>query len=60
MESDHRPLESLFEKALSQTSPRIQRMMLKVQKYDLHVKYKKGTGLHIADTFKQSMYQSKR
>ena len=47
MESDHRPLGSLFKKALSQTSPGIQRMMLKVQKYDLHAKYKKGTELHI-------------
>ena len=54
MESDHRPLESLFKKALSQTPPRIQRMMLKVQKYDLHVKYKKGTELYIADTLSRA------
>ena len=54
VESDHRPLESLFKKALSQTPPRIQRMMLKVQKYDLHVKYKKGTELHIADTLSRA------
>ena len=54
VESDHRPLESLFKKALSQTPPRIQRMMLKVQKYDLHVKHKKGTELHIADTLSRA------
>ena len=54
MESDHRRLESLFKKALSQTPPRIQRMMLKVQKYDLHVKYKKGTELYIADTLSRA------
>ena len=46
VESDHRPLESLFKKPLSQTPLRIQRMMLKVQKYDLRVHYKKGTDLH--------------
>ena len=46
MESDYRTLGRLFKKALSQTPQRIQRMMLKVQKYDLHVKYKKGTELH--------------
>ena len=54
VESHHRPLESLFKKALSQTPPRIQRMMLKVQKYDLHVKYKKGPELHIADTLSRA------
>ena len=54
MESDHRPLESLFKKALSQTPQRVQRIMLKVQKYDLHVKYKKGTELHIADTLSRA------
>ena len=54
MESDHRPLESLFKKALSQTPPRIQRMVLKVQKYDIHVKYKKGTELHIAGTLRRA------
>ena len=50
VESDHRPLESLFKKPLSQTLPRIQRMMLKVQKYDFRVHYKSGRELHIADT----------
>ena len=54
MESDHRLFESLFKKALSQTPPIIQRRMLKVQKYDLHVKYKKGTELHITDTYQSN------
>ena len=42
VETDHRPLESIFKKPLSQMSPRIQRMMLKVQKYNLKVQYKIG------------------
>ena len=54
VESDHRPLESLFKKPLSQTPPRIQRMMLVVQKYDLRVHYKKGTDLYIADTLSRA------
>ena len=41
VERDHCRLESLFKKALSQTAPSIQRMMLKVQKYDLHVNTKR-------------------
>ena len=49
VETDHRPLESIFKKALSQMSPRIQRMMLKVQKYNLKVHYKSGRELYIAE-----------
>lgn len=54
VESDHRPLESIFKKPLSQMSPRIQRMMLKVQKYDLKVHYKSGRELFIADTLSRA------
>ena len=49
VEKDHRPLKSIFEKPLSQMSPRIERMMLKVQKYNLKVQYKSGLELYIAD-----------
>ena len=42
VQSDYKPLESLFRKTLSSAPPRIQRMMLKVQKYDLDVRYKAG------------------
>ena len=49
VEMDRRPLESIFKKALSQMSPRIQRMMLKVQKYNLKVHYKSRRELHIAE-----------
>lgn len=54
VESDHRPLESIFKKPLSQAPPRIQRMMLKVQKYDLRVQYKPGRELYIADTLSRT------
>ena len=50
VESDHKPLESLFKKPLSMAPQRIQRMMLRVQQYDLIVKYTPGDQLHVADT----------
>lgn len=50
VETDHSPFESIFKKPLAQIPPRIQRMVLKVQKYDLRVHYKKGRELWIADT----------
>ncbi|XP_048747335.2 uncharacterized protein K02A2.6-like [Ostrea edulis] len=54
VESDHKPLESLFKKTLSSAPPRIQRMMIKVQPYDLNVKYKPGKYLYIADTLSRA------
>ena len=38
-ETDHKPLENLFQKSLVDCPLRIQKMMLKPQKYDLEVKY---------------------
>ena len=49
VESDHKPLQSL-----SMTPQRIQRMMLRVQHYDLIVKYRPGDQLHIADTLSRA------
>ncbi|KAK3702003.1 hypothetical protein QZH41_007698 [Actinostola sp. cb2023] len=40
VETDHKPLEYLFKKTLTMAPPRLQRMMLQLQKYDLLVGYK--------------------
>lgn len=50
VESDHKPLESIFKKSLHQTPVRLQRMLLRLQKYSLQVTYRPGKELHIADT----------
>lgn len=39
IETDHKPLEAIFKKNLSTASPRIARMMLRVQKCDVEIKY---------------------
>ncbi|KAK3093011.1 hypothetical protein FSP39_010012 [Pinctada imbricata] len=54
VETDHKPLESLFRKTLSSAPPRIQRMMLKIQRYDLFVQYKPGKELYVADTLSRN------
>ena len=54
VETDHKPLESLFKKALSKAPQRIQRMMLRVQHYDLKVNYVHGNQLLIADTLNRA------
>ena len=49
IESDHKPLESIFKKPLNDCPPRLQRLRMKLLEYDLTVKYKPGKELHIAD-----------
>ena len=54
VQSDHKPLESIVKKPLHKASPRLQRMLLKLQNYDLSIKYVKGKDLHIADTLSRA------
>ena len=50
IESDHKPLETIFKKQLEKAPARLQNMLLKLQKYNLKVVYKKGKDMFIADT----------
>ena len=52
IESDHKPLEPIFLKSLDSAPKRLQRMLLRLQKYSLQVKYKKGKDL--ADTLSRA------
>jgi len=49
VQSDHKPLEVIMLKPLHKVSPILQRMLLKLQKYDLELHYMKGKELHLAD-----------
>ena len=49
VESDHKPLEIIFQKPIHKAPPRLQRMLLRIQPYNLRVRYTKGSLLHIAD-----------
>ena len=50
VESDHNPLETILAKPLVSAPKRLQRMILRLQRFDLDVRYKKGSELHLADT----------
>ncbi|KAF2889987.1 hypothetical protein ILUMI_16186, partial [Ignelater luminosus] len=52
--TDHRPLETLFKRPLNKVPPRLQRMMLAVQGFDLHVVYKPGKELFIAEALSRA------
>lgn len=49
VESDHKPLEIIFKKSLLSAPTRLQRILMRLQKYSLEVKYKPGKEMHIAD-----------
>lgn len=50
VENDHKPLESILKKPLSQAPPRLQRLLPRLQKYTFNFKYRPGKELVIADT----------
>jgi hypothetical protein len=54
VETDHKPLEILFKKPLSEVPMRLQRMMLKIQKYDLIVRWRPGKEMHVADALSRA------
>ena len=54
VESDHKPLESITKKSLCQAPPRLQRMLLQLQKYDFILSYKPGKEMVIADTLSRA------
>ena len=53
-ETDHKPLVSLFQKLLNDCPLRVQRLLLQVQRYDLHVTYTPGKMLVVADTLSRA------
>lgn len=50
VETDHKPLVSLFKKPLCKVPTRLQRLMLKLQCYIFECVFKSGKSLYIADT----------
>ena len=49
VESDHKPLQSVFQKSILSAPCRLQRMMLRLQRFNLEVKYKPITDMYVAD-----------
>ncbi|GFR71011.1 retrotransposable element Tf2 155 kDa protein type 1 [Elysia marginata] len=49
VESDHKPLKSIHLKHLKAAPPRLQRMLLRLQPYDLTIEYKPGKEMALAD-----------
>ena len=54
VESDHKPLESIMRKPLAAAPPRLQRMILQLQRYDISIEHKPGKQIPVADTLSRS------
>ena len=52
--TDHKPLETIYGKPLLNAPKRLQRMLLRLQKYSLCLQYTKGTAMYIADTLSRA------
>ena len=54
VQSDHKPLEIILKKPIAKASPRVQRMMLKLQRYNITVTYLPGKQMFLADTLSRA------
>lgn len=54
IETDHQPLVTILNKPIHTAPARLQRMMLRLQKYNFTITYKKGKHMFLADTLSRS------
>ena len=54
VESDHKLLEVIYQKPLVAAPKRLQRMLLRLQKYDLEIYFKPGQHMYLADTLSRA------
>lgn len=59
VETDHKPLESIFKKPIPNAPPRLQRILLDIAPYSPTVIYKKGETMYIADTLSRDIDNDK-
>lgn len=54
IEKDHQPLVTILKKPIHAAPARLQRMMLRLQKYSITLVYKCGKEMHLADTLSRA------
>ena len=54
IETDHKPLQPIFAKSITKASPRIQRFLLRLQRYDSDAEFTPGKYLFIADALSRA------
>ena len=59
VESDHKPLQPTFTKPICKAPPRVQRFLMKLQKFDMEIQFKPGKELPVADTLLRAFIPAK-
>ena len=54
VKTDHKPLEVILNKPLSQAPMRLQKMMMQLQAYDIEIVYKTGNEMFVADALSRA------
>ena len=54
VDSDHKPLETIMLKPFHAAPQRLQRMLLRLQKYNIVLRYKKGCDMFLVDTLSRA------
>lgn len=54
VESDHKPLESICKNSLQSAPKQLQRMLLRLQRYNFEVQYNRGVEMYVADMLSQA------
>lgn len=52
--NDHKPLKTIVTKPIAKAPPRIQRFLMRLQKYDFEIAYTQGKLMHVADTLSRA------
>lgn len=56
VESDHKPLISIMKKSINNAPRRLQRMLLRLQAYDINLQYRPGTQMIFGDYFSRAVF----
>ena len=59
VDSDHKPLVPITKKPLVKSPARLQRLLLRLQKYDISTTYVPGKYMHVADTLSTATLNEK-
>ena len=54
VESDHKPLQSIFKRNINKAPPRIQRLLLRLQKYDIDLIFSPGNSIPVPDALSRA------
>ena len=56
--TDHKPLVSIYKKPLTSAPKRLQRLLLRLQQYDVDLRYKPGSEMYLADTLSRAFLKN--